>query len=72
MFAMTSDKPIRKLFPQLMADVAADPVMLDRDNIVAGDFMSLDCMKTNEILRLNLLKNLVKDELKEKFENCIK
>ncbi len=66
------DKPIRKLFPQLIADIAADPVKLDRINIIAGDFMSQDYMKANLILGLNLLKNTVKDELREKFENCIK
>lgn len=66
------DKPVRALFPQLIADIAADPVMLERINIVAGDFMSQDYMKANEILRLNLLKSTVKDELREKFENCIK
>ncbi len=66
------DEPVRKLFPQLMADVAADPVKLERVNIVAGDFMSRDYMKANKILRLNLLKDTVKTELREKFENCIK
>ncbi len=66
------DETTRKLFPSLMADVAADPVMLERVNIVAGDFMSRDCMKSNEILRLNLLKDTVKTELREKFENSIK
>lgn len=66
------DKPIRKLFPQLIADIAADPVKLERINIIAGDFMSQDYMKASLILGLNLLKDNVKDELREKFENCIK
>jgi len=66
------DKPIRKLFPKLISDIAADPVKLERINIIAGDFMSQDYMKASHILRLNLLKDTVKDELREKFENCIK
>lgn len=66
------DKPVRKLFPQLIEDIAADPVKLEKINIIAGDFMSQDYMKANHILRLNLLKNTVKDELREKFSNCVK
>ncbi len=61
------DEPIRALFPRLIADIAADPVKLDRVNIVAGDFMARDYLKANLILRLNLLKGNVKDELVEKF-----
>lgn len=66
------DDDVRALFPQLIADVAADPVMLDRVNIIAGDFMSRDYFKAKEILRLNLLKDLVKDELREEFANAIR
>lgn len=66
------DKPIRKLFPQLIEDIASDPVKLEKVNIIAGDFMSQDYMKANHILRLNLVKDAVKDELREKFANCVK
>lgn len=66
------DETIRTLFPQLIADIAADPVKLDRVNIVAGDFMSRDYLKANLILRLNLLKGVVKDELIEEFRNLTK
>ncbi len=66
------DDMIRPLFPQLIDDIAADPVMLERVNIIAGDFMSRDTMKTKEILRLNLLKNAVKDELINEFKAAIK
>lgn len=61
------DEPVRALFPQLIADIAADPVKLDRVNIIAGDFMSRDYLKANLILRLNLLKGTVKDELIKEF-----
>ena len=66
------DKTTRELFPQLISDIAADPVKLEKVNIIAGDFMSQDYMKASHILRLNLLKNTVKDELREKFANCTK
>lgn len=65
------DIPVRALFPQIIADIAADPVMLERVNIVAGDFMTQDYMKANEILRLNLLKDVVKDELRDDFAKKI-
>jgi len=61
------DEPIRTLFPQIIADIAADSTMLQRVNIVAGDFMSQDYMKAKEILRLNLLKGVVKDEFIGEF-----
>ncbi|MBQ8015333.1 MAG: hypothetical protein IJ264_04000 [Clostridia bacterium] len=57
----------RVYFPQIMKDIAADPVMLERVNIVAGDFMSRDLMKASKILELNLLKNAVKDELRAEY-----
>lgn len=66
------DETTRTLFPQLIADVAADPVKLDRVNIIAGDFMSRDYLKANLILRLNLLKGNVKDELIEEYTNLVK
>ena len=66
------DETIRGYFPQLISDIAADPVMLERANIIAGDFMSRDNFKTNLILRLNLLKGIVKDELVEEYTNMTK
>lgn len=66
------DESVRALFPQLIADIAADPVKLGRVNIVAGDFMARDYFKANLILRLNLLKGNVKEELVEEFTNHTK
>lgn len=66
------DEPVRALFPQLIADIAADPVKLDKANIIAGDFMARDYMKAKHILRLNLLKGLVKDELIKEFTDFTK
>lgn len=66
------DKVDRPYFPQIIADIAADPQLLEKVNIVAGDFMARDNMKVNEILRLNLLKNTVKDEKIEEYQKSIK
>ncbi len=61
----------RPFFPGIMQEIASDPVLLDKVNIVAGDFMTKDHMKTNEILRLNLLKGVVKPELAQEYANAI-
>ena len=65
------DDMIRPLFGQIIDDVAADPVMLERVNIIGGDFMCRDNMKANKILSLNLLKGIVKEELKNEYKNAI-
>ncbi len=65
------DEIIRGLFDRIINDVASDPVMLDRVNIIGGDFMSRDNMKANKILSLNLLKGIVKEELKSEYKNAI-
>lgn len=65
------DDIIRPYFHQIIDDVAADPVMLRRVNIVGGDFMCRDNMKANKILSLNLLKGIVKEELRNEFESKI-
>lgn len=67
----TLDKLDRPYFPQIMADIAADPELLAKVNIVAGDFMTADHMKENEILYLNLLKNVVKPEKREEYARAI-
>ncbi len=66
------DDCVREVFPELIADIAADPVKLDRVNIIAGDFMARDYFKAKLILRLNLLKGNVKDELIEEFTTFTK
>ena len=65
------DDIIRPYFHKIIDDVAADPVKLDRINIIGSDFMCRDNMKANKILSLNLLKGIVKEELKNEFENAI-
>lgn len=65
------NKISNRFFPQIMADIAADEEMLKKVNIVAGDFMTLNKSRTNEILNLNLLKGIVKDDLKLKYASKI-
>lgn len=65
------DELDRPYFPQIMADIAADPEMLEKVNIVAGDFMTRDYMKTNEILNFNLLKGVVKEDKVEEYKKAI-
>ena len=61
----------RPYFPQIIAEIAADPVLLEKVNIIAGDFMTRDYMKANEILSLNLLKGIVKDEMRAEYAAAI-
>ena len=61
------DELSRMYFPQIIRDIAADPIMLERVNIVAGDFMTRDTAKAKRILSLNLLKGIVKDECKADY-----
>ncbi len=65
------EKIARTYFPGIIAEIAADPKLLEKVNIVAGDFMSADYMKANEILSLNLLKGIVKDEMVEDYKKAI-
>ncbi len=65
------DKITRKYFPGIIADIAADPNFVEKANIIAGDFMSADYMKANEILSLNLLKGIVKEEMIDEYKKAI-
>ncbi len=65
------EKMIAPYFPQIINDIATNPVKLERVNIVAGDFMTKSHAKANEILALNLLKDAVKDELRGEFADKI-
>lgn len=65
------DEMVRPYIPQIIADIAANPKWLEKVNIIVGDFMTKDYMKSNEILSLNLLKGIVKEELKEEYAKAI-
>lgn len=65
------DELDRPIFPQIMAEIAAEPALVEKLNIVAGDFMTRDHMKENEILYFNLLKGIVKDEKAAEYAAAI-
>ncbi len=61
------DEPVRQLFSQLISDIANDSAMLEKVNIIAGDFMARDYMKADKILALNLLKGVIKEEKRAEY-----
>lgn len=65
------DKITREYFPGIIADIAANPEFVEKANIVAGDFMTADYMKAKEILSLNLLKGIVKEEMIDEYKKAI-
>lgn len=65
------EKIDRPYFTQMMAEIAADPVLLEKVNIVAGDFMTDDYMKANEILNFNLLKGIVEEDKIGEYKKAI-
>ncbi len=66
------EKNSKPLFPSMMKQVADDPAMLEKVNIVAGDFMTADYSKAKIILNLNLLKGIVKEDKKDEYIAAIK
>lgn len=66
------EKMSRPYFPQIISDIANDPEKLRKVNIIAGDFMTDDTSKASKILALNLLKGVVKDELKNEYLQAIR
>lgn len=65
------EKGARPYFPGIIAEIAADPKLVEKANIVAGDFMTADYMKAKEILSLNLLKGIVKEEMIDEYKKAI-
>lgn len=57
------DESLRIFFPKIIEGIRNNPFYLDSANIIAGDYMTEDYMKSKLILELNLLKNNVKPEL---------
>ena len=61
------DEKLRPYFPDIIRTVESNPKYLKRANIIAGDFMTEDYMKSKLILKLNCAKNNIYDNLKEEF-----
>ena len=53
------DNLLRPYFQGIIDGIAENPYYLQQANIIAGDFMTKDYMKSEAILRLNLLKDNV-------------
>lgn len=66
------DEKLRPYFPEIIDRIAKTESYLSQANIIAGDFMTRDYMKSELILRLNLLKSNVKEDLREEFEEGLK
>lgn len=66
------DMRLRPYFGEIIDKIARTPEYLKQANIIAGDFMTRDYMKCELILRLNLLKNTVKQELADEFSEGLK
>ena len=61
------DVKLRPYFKNIIDDVANNEKHLSRANIIASDFMTEDFMKSSLILKLNLSKNNIKEELRDDF-----
>ena len=62
------DQDLRKYFEKLIKGIADTSRYLEKANIIAGDFMTYDYMKSRAILKLNLLKKNVVEELEKEYE----
>ena len=62
------DKELRMYFKDIINGIASNWYYLESANIIAGDFMTEDYMKTEAILKLNLLKGNVKPELESAYK----
>ena len=65
------DNDLRKYFPDIIKGIENNPFYLESANIIAGDFMTEDYMKSKLILNLNLLKDNVKSELRKEYKNAL-
>lgn len=66
------DESLRPYFSEIIGRIASTESYLSQANIIAGDFMTRDYMKSELILKLNLLKNNVKEDLREKYAEGLK
>lgn len=57
------DKLLRPYFYRIIESIVKNPSHLERANIISGDFMTHDYLKSRQILELNILKGNVYDKL---------
>lgn len=59
-------------FPKILENLSAEPALVEKVNIVSGDFMTDTQSKINRILALNLLKGAVKEDMINEYREAIK
>lgn len=65
------DKSLQPYFADIINGIKNNPFYLESANVISGDFMTESYDKCREIIKLNLLKGTVKEELREKFERSL-
>lgn len=66
------DVELRPYFHNIIEKIANTENYLNQANIIAGDFMTEDYMKSELILRLNLLKNNIIENKRDEFAEGLK
>jgi hypothetical protein len=67
----TFERKFKPYFAKWMRDLSANPEILKKLNIIADNSMTTGTYKQAEILRMNLLKNNVKEEHVKAFEAMV-
>jgi hypothetical protein len=67
----TMERMFKPYFANWMRALAANPQALKKLNIIANNSMTAGTYKQAEILRMNLLKNNIKEEFVEEFEAMV-
>ncbi len=62
------EKSLLPYYQRIIDAIAANRFYLNSANVISGDFMTWGYSKCREIIKLNLLKDTVKEEYREKFE----
>ena len=62
------EKNLLAYYQDIISTIASNPAYLGKANVISGDFMTAGYFKCREIIKLNLIKNTVKEEMKEEFE----
>ena len=62
------DESLLPYYQNIINAIRENESYLKKVNVVSGDFMTESYDKCREIIRLNLFKNTVKEELREEFE----
>lgn len=69
---ITLERDVKFNYHRLIQKIENDPSLLKRANIIAGDFMTDSHYKSNLILKMNLKKNNIKEELAKEFYDITK